>query len=253
MKLNKKGNATIAIVILIILLISSLGYIAYDKGIFNGIINKYTKNETKKSNKKVKLINGYQFDVDDVECENDAEVCEKVVKLSYNNKNHNITVTPIIKDDVNEVTAITTLKYEIKIDGEMVNTIDAGSVYSGQEIDDLVNVKLYVIDKKYLAIGYYVYDKDDKNTYIELSFYNDLYVDKVALRKNNQKFKINDGYLNEELDSVKFDGNSFTTYEYDCTEANIKVKEMKLSFDGEKITSYFVQNRDDIESVGQNC
>ena len=53
--------------------------------------------------------------------------------------------------------------------------------------------------------------------------------------------------------SVKFDGNSFTTYEYDCTEANIKVKEMKLSFDGEKITSSFVQNRDDIESVGQNC
>ena len=198
---NKSNKGLVVLVILMFLVIIGLiGYICYDKGVFDELLGKDKPEQEK-------LITGNTFRLADVNCEG-ADVCEKTIKLSYNDANHNVK---LVKKLINEKE----YSVEVYIDNQLVDTLDGGEFYDWgydeEKPADLIkdlDGYIYVIDAKYLAI---IYPKESVKTNWFLKFYNDTkphQSDKdIMVTRSGGAIAIGDKDLTS-IDSLEFDGNA---------------------------------------------
>lgn len=230
--LESKNGFKVVIVILVILLLGAIGYICYDR--FS------TQPMPKKGNSPVKeqLIEGNTFDLESINCVG-TDVCEKSVKLAYNNKNH--TVKLVKKANSNK-------KYDIEVyvDGSLVDTLDGGQFPDYENASSgIKNLDgfIYVIDSKYLGL---VYREDSEHPSWYIKFYNDK---KASASEKIRVASMGQGIASESLgsdkdlnkiDALEFENNMVKYYKVNC---DIKVsgkyyaavEKHSLSFDGNTV------------------
>lgn len=143
--MEEKSNKglIITIIILSLALIASGGYIYYDK-----FIKKEKKEPVKKKVEKEELVEGYEFNLKDVKCEESdiTNSCTKIQKVSYDGKNHEVKVV-IKKEKIK--------KYSLYIDEEHIKDFISQEVAPENEKSNLEELigesKIYVFDNKYLG------------------------------------------------------------------------------------------------------
>ena len=257
MKENK--GKTITIVILIILLLGAISYICYDKFLTKDETNK-VETKTDPINKE-ELIKQISFKLEDIECTG-TETCEKKVKLSYNNKNHEIKLIKKLNNDNS--------KYLIEVyeDNKLIDTLDGGDYqdYWGdgtkpQELIKNMDGYIYVIDSKYLGI---VYRNEGPKPSWDLKFYNGNRPSQeqpipVAAYGTSMK---SDSYENGRdlfvLEALEFDGHNIKYWNTYCgndkkpaSKDNIVIAQYNLTYDGTKVTQTTGKILTDAEGGGQ--
>lgn len=255
---KKKSNKglIVLVVVLIILLLGSIGYICYDKLFSNEKPTEEKPNtiETPKEN----LITENTFKLSDINCVGtDTDVCEKTVKLSYNNANHNVKL-------IKKLTDSTKYSIEVYIDDQLIDTLDGGEFYSWNDGDKatdwLKNLDgyIYVIDSKYLGI---VYRVDSAKPSWLLKFYDD-----TKPFENNKKIMVanyggslvqNNKTLTD-LDALEFDGTSIKYWYYYCgddietDDGYVAAQQHSVTFDGNKINNTVIKTIKDAIGGGQH-
>lgn len=258
-KKNKSTGKTITIIILIILLLGTTGYICYDKFL--------TKEEPKqvetpkKETKKEELIKQSSFKLEDIECTG-TETCEKKMKLAYNNKNHELKLIKKLTDDTKNY------KIEVYEDNKLIDTLDGGSSEDfwqegRQPLDNIKNMDgyVYVIDGKYLGI---VYRHEGAKPSWYLKFYNG---DTPSQEKPIIVAAYGTSYYSETyengkdlfvISALEFDGHNIKYWDRYCDSktkptngGNTVVAQYSLKFDGKKVTKTKGKVLTDAQGGGQ--
>ena len=255
-KKNNKG-LKVLVVILIILLVGSVGYICYDKGMFDNFINKEKpiKEDTDISKaQNEELINQNTFNLGEIDCVG-SDTCEKSVKLSYNNANHSVKLIKKLKDDKKYIV-------EVYIDDKLIDTVDAGEFYNwgDEKPNDWIKEfegYIYVIDSKYLGIVY-PYEGFKRNW--SLKFYNGEIPynneEPIMVTRNGGSL-VADGETLSDLSNLEFDGISIRYWSEYCDNDikpekghNMVAQKHSLTFNGSNIDDKVVQTRKDVEQGG---
>ena len=241
----KKSNKglIITIIILIILLLGSAGYICYDKFL--------TKEESKQTPPKTEetkeeLVPQNEFKPEDIKCKG-TDTCEKTIKLAYNGKNHELKL--IKKYDSSNKNYL----IEVYEDNALIDTIDGGHYedYWGDGTKPVDNIKnmdgyVYVIDSKYIGL---VYTKEGPKSSWYLKFYNGntpssedpINVASYGTSISSESYEYGKSLF--VLSALEFDGHSIK-YWYRYCNKNIKptnsdntvVAQYSLNYDGKKVT-----------------
>lgn len=259
-KKNKSTGKTITIIILIILLLGTSGYIAYDK-LINKPEQKETKEETKTKQQEEDLVTQIKFNLEDFKCVG-TETCEKKMKLAYNNKNHELKLIKKLTDDTKNY------KIEVYEDNKLIDTLDGGSSEDfwqegRQPLDNIKNMDgyVYVIDGKYLGI---VYRHEGAKPSWYLKFYNG---DKPSQEKPIMVAAYGTSFSSESyedgkqlyvLSALEFDGTTIKYWDMDCSskqkptgDGNTIVAQYSLKFDGKKVTKTKGKVLTDAQGGGQ--
>lgn len=274
-KSNTNRGLVISVIVVFICFLASIGYIIYDK--YNMEMNMQKKEEQEKQ--KLSLVKGNTFDLTNIDCTMENDVCVKKLTVAYNGKNHEVTFKLLQQrnedadyeennenyceeedDDCENVVEKYIgydLKYEMYIDDKLIEKFDQGTKFINaneyKSFDtNLVfgrpHEKIYVFDNKYIGFLRVI-----NSNYIYGDGYN-LILYKNGKRIGNEIVIKEPGVSISGMDETKnfiFDGKKFKYYQLSC-ESN-KVVEYSISTDGkkiireagEKISDYEIGNDDE--------
>ena len=205
--MKNKDKKTIIIIVLLILFISSISYIVYDK-FFKDTLPEVVKDNSFSNI----LVEGNIFDLKGTSCVIDNNSCTKEIEVAYKNKNHKIKIKYYTITDQKEV------NYTLYIDGKEVDTLSGGVLQNSSVLTNF-NAKLYIFKGKYLG---FLREISPEKIY-KMTIYNDT-------KKLKNEITI-DNPLEE--DEIEFDGTNYKYYKND-TNTNTKTK-YSLTTDGNKI------------------
>lgn len=253
---EKKGGNIGFTIFLILVILGLVGYICYDKGAFDKLLEKYNIIEKDEPKTEEELVLENKFDLSSINCEG-TDTCEKEVKLSYNNANHTIKLVKKSKD---------TTKYAIEVynDSSLIDTLDGGEFYDSEgndKVSDLIKSLdgyIYVIDSKYFAI---VYPKNNVKTTWFLKLYNDTKPyqmdNDIRVTQSGGAIKVDDIDLTS-LSSVDFDGHTIKYWAQYCgneitpiSSKYLVAQQHALVFDGNAINDTVIKTARNAIGGGQ--
>lgn len=245
--MEKKTNKglIVLIVILIVLLLASVSYICYDK-----FVNKDTKSK-EEIEKQEELVKENSFKLEDIECTG-TQTCTKIVKLAYNNKNHEVKLIKKASSDQK-------FTIEVYVDNNLVDTLNGGNpeeTINDTKLNQMINELdgyIYVLDGKYLAI---VYRQEGATPSWYLKFYNETTpsLEKPILVASYGSSLIKDDKELTVLSALEFNGSSIKYWDIYCNNNNDDqtiAAQYEVTFDGTKVTKKVGEILNDVEGGGQ--
>ena len=269
---KKKSNKGLValVVVLIILLLGSIGYICYDKGVFDGLLGKDKVVEEFDQKEAESLVEGYQFRLKDIVCKNKDYSCEKEQKVSYNGKNHNLKIK--FFQELDSKNKAVNLNYALYIDNNLINTWNgfvlnqASYSFPNDKVQLLSDYDLnfdgyiYVFNEKYLGILYGYSDWGTKG--YRLNLYNengllsnplqtsqDSLNDSIIIDESGQQISSDKNSPLDGIDNINFDGNTLKYWFLPCDSFN-SVNHLGLTFNGSQVTINVLETKDNVSSGG---